>query len=375
MKRDLRQFTWRHPEWWVVALAVLSWGVLLPHGGHPMGFGGELGHWMLMVGAMMLPFLVEQVRVAAEASLWARRHRAIGLFLTGYLAPWLAVGVFAAWLRGQAWTRGEGAPAAFFALGVLWIAMPLRTRALAECHRRVPLAPVGWRADRDCLRYGVTVGLPCVASCWPLMFACAFTGHSTVAMAGGFLVGALERWPYRPRQRAAMEATAAFALYYLVLALLPQGRVFAEPAGVVAASQGAFPLAGGPAQVALLPPKGETLAHLAHRAPGRRFYLGIENITSERGAPEYAVFLNLPEGEAGKHRDRFAGQMPMFGLREASRGKAGLTYRFDVTDLIRRLAAGADWDAALIRVTFVPEREDHEARVRVGQAVLVESAP
>jgi hypothetical protein len=54
------------------------------------------------------------------------------------------------------------------------------------------------------------------------MLACAFTGHSLIAMMGGMAVGAAERWWFRPRTRAMLTATLALASYYAVLALLDQ---------------------------------------------------------------------------------------------------------------------------------------------------------
>jgi len=70
------------------------------------------------------------------------------------------------------------------------------------------------------LRLGGMIGGACVRSCWPLMLACAFTGHTAIAMAGGMAVGALERWSFRPRVRAMFGVTVALASYYGLLALL-----------------------------------------------------------------------------------------------------------------------------------------------------------
>jgi hypothetical protein len=52
------------------------------------------------------------------------------------------------------------------------------------------------------------------------MLACGFAGHSLIAMAGGMAVGALERWPFRPRTRAMLAVTLALAAYYMALAML-----------------------------------------------------------------------------------------------------------------------------------------------------------
>ena len=378
---------WRYPEWWTVLLCGAAWVTLLAagwqHSGHRMPVMMELWHWMLMVMAMMVPFTLDRVRVAAEASLWARRNRAIAGFLAGYLAPWLGVGVLAAWMRQASWTQSYAVPAALFGLAAVWMVTPLHTRALAGCHRRCPLAPVGWRADRDCLRFGGTIGIACVASCWPLMLACAFTGHSVIAMAGGMAVSALERWPYRPREREAWQATAALAGIYVVLAVLPPVTAFAEQASkpmIAAVTSTPFTLGATATHILLSTSKDSVLRHINHR-PEKRYFLGIENLRSGVDSPAFAVYLNLPpDGDIAKSSQLFAGHMPLFGVREATRGKAGvpgtgLTYRFDVTDVLRRLASQPKWDPARLRVSFIPERWEGKAEVRVGQVVLVESVP
>jgi predicted metal-binding membrane protein len=243
----LQHFFWLHPDWWSVALCGSAWAVMLlrgwQHAGHEvhhrMPFAQELEHWLLMVAAMMLPLSLDAVRVTAEGSLWARRHRAIAGFLLGYFGPWLALGIVAAGLREASWTHTYAAAALGFACAAVWLRTPMHTRALIACHRRLPLAPVGWQADRDCLRFGAAIGVACVWSCWPLMLACAFAGHGLIAIAGGMAVGAMERWSFRPRRRAALAGTLAIAGCYLLLAVSNGGAGFGE-AGI--ASKSAAPM-------------------------------------------------------------------------------------------------------------------------------------
>ncbi len=224
----LQYFFWLHPEWWSKAVCCLAWAVMLlhgwQHGGHEvhnwMKIGQELECWMLMVAAMMLPLIIHRVWVTAASSLWARRHRAIAGFLGGYFVPWLVLGIVIAAMRQGSWTHSDSAAALCFVAAALWQLTPIHRRALAACHRTQPLAPLGWRADRDCIRFGGTIGIACVWSCWPLMVACAFAGHSAIAMTGGMAVGAAERWSFRPRARAAVLGTLAIASYYAVLAVL-----------------------------------------------------------------------------------------------------------------------------------------------------------
>jgi predicted metal-binding membrane protein len=224
----VRQFVWLHPEWWSVAISAFAWTVMLDHcwqhGRHGihhwMTFPEELQHWVLMIAAMMLPLILDAVQWTAGSSLWRRRHRAIAGFLVGYLAPWLAVGVVAAGLREQAWTHAYAVAAVALALAAVWQLTPMHRRGLTGCHRRRPLAPVGWRADRDCLRFGSVIGVACVVSCWPLMLGCALTGHGLTAMTGGMAIGWVERRSFRPRPRAAAAAALALSGYYLLLAIV-----------------------------------------------------------------------------------------------------------------------------------------------------------
>jgi Predicted metal-binding integral membrane protein (DUF2182) len=226
----VQTFVWLHPEWWSVALCWVAWAVMLLHGWqfarhgvhHSMSFVQELLNWMWMVAAMMLPFALDAVRLTAARSLWARRHRAVAGFLTGFSAPWLLLGIAAAGLRELSWTHSYVVPALAFLAAALWLRTSMHRRAFNACYRTQPLAPLGWRADRDCLHFGGTIGVACVRSCWPLMLACAFTGHSLIAMAGGMAVGAWERWPFRPRTRAMLAATLALAGFYVALAVLDQ---------------------------------------------------------------------------------------------------------------------------------------------------------
>lgn len=224
----VQYFFWLHPEWWCVGLCGFAWAVMLLHGGqyaghgihHRMSFAPELLYWMWMAAAMMLPLALNAVRVTAARSLWSRRHWAMAGFLAGYFAPWLAAGVAAAGLREASWTHTYAAPALGFAAAALWQRTPAHRRALTACHRTLPLAPAGWRAHRDCLRFGGTIGAACVTSCWPLMLGCAFAGHSLIAMAGGMVVGAWERRWFRPRTRAAAAVTLAIASYYAACSIL-----------------------------------------------------------------------------------------------------------------------------------------------------------
>jgi len=229
----LQALFWLHPEWWTIGLAGGAWTVMLLHARQKSGHGvhngmtflEEIAYWMLMVAAMMLPLLTDTVRFTASASLWARRHRAIAGFVLGYFGPWLVLGIVAATLRQTTWTHTYAAPALGFAAAALWRRTVAYKRAQTACHRTWPIAPVGWRADRDCLRFGSFIGFACTRTCWPLMLACGFAGHSLIAMSGGMVVGFVDQWWYRYRRRRRSPAlgTLAMAGYYAVLAVRELG--------------------------------------------------------------------------------------------------------------------------------------------------------
>jgi hypothetical protein len=210
----------------MLAICGLAWVVMLGHGWqrgghrihHSVTFRQEFAAWMWMVAAMMIPQVLYEVRRTADDSLWGRRNRAVVGFLAGYLGPSLAAGMGAAFLCQGSWTHALAAPALGFAAAAAWMLLPGRRRVLIACHRRLPLAPTGWRADYDCLRYGVTIGGACLRKCWPLMLACAFSGHSLVAMAGGMIVGVVERRSFRPTKQYAFWGALGLAGYFAVLA-------------------------------------------------------------------------------------------------------------------------------------------------------------
>lgn len=222
---DREDFFRRYPEWWACALSGVAWVVLLfacwRHAGHAihhrMGFGEELAHWLLMIAAMMLPLTRQAMWFTALGSLWRRRHRAIVGFLVGFFAPWLVLGVGVAALRTSTlWTHTYGAAAMVFVLALLWMMTPVYRRGLVACHRTYPLAPVGWRADRDCVNYGAHIGFWCCSTCWLMMAGCALAGHGLVALGGGMAVGMLERgvgffWASR---RVRLGCVLALAVWY-----------------------------------------------------------------------------------------------------------------------------------------------------------------
>jgi predicted metal-binding membrane protein len=172
-----------------------------------------------MVFAMMLPLARNSIRNVAFGSLWPRRHRAVALFIAGFLFPWICLGMAAALVRQQSWARNWVVPATMFLLAALWQFTPIQKWAFVDCHRSAALAPSGWRADHDCVCFGARIGASCVANCWLLMLACALTCHSAVAMFGGMGLGLAERLPFRPASKWVVSGSLLLGAYYLMFAI------------------------------------------------------------------------------------------------------------------------------------------------------------
>ena len=109
----------------------------------------------------------------------------------------------------------------------------------------------------------------------------------------------------------------------------------------------------------------------------QRVVLRLEQVTSEKPAPAYDVFLNVPDDDPpSTHVDLHVGRASMFGVVQASRrgkghGGSGLTFAFDITLLYRRLSGPAGFDSKQMRVSFVPVAgKGTNASVRVGRVSL-----
>jgi tyrosinase len=152
------------------------------------------------------------------------------------------------------------------------------------------------------------------------------------------------------------------------------------PAELVGATASPIALAAAltTAHVAITPPTGPALRAGTPAAAPQRVYLNIENITGRGRPTSYAVYLNIPDGATDPHQHEhlFAGNLPMFGVAEASRSDAqhtgsGLTYVLDITELVEQLKAQGVWDPARLRVTFAPRRAPAEgAAIQVGRISL-----
>ena len=92
-----------------------------------------------------------------------------------------------------------------------------------------------------------------------------------------------------------------------------------------------------------------------------RVFLNFEKILGENGSPPLDVYLNLPPlDEPVRHPELLAGELPMFGLREASisdesHTPTGLDEQLEITALYAGLVLVHGWNRRELRVTFVFE--------------------
>jgi predicted metal-binding membrane protein len=193
--------------------------------GMQMGVAGNAAMVVLMAVAMMLPLSLGSIRAAARRSLRRRRRRAVAEFVGGFLAVWTVAGLAAAGAlsilaRVGLFRPSTASAAAALGLAALWQLTPIKRRAVNGHHRTRPLAPSGYRADRDCLAFGSATGVQCLLSCGPMMVAMLVETRALPALATLVALTALvalERFRFRPPRRAGAVALAALALAALVV--------------------------------------------------------------------------------------------------------------------------------------------------------------
>ena len=229
----------RHREWWVVAIALAAWGIVVaPYvwPGEPIAVHHHAGHhmpsastpsaaesylhagtaWSSMVLAMMLLVGVPRVRYVAAVCPGRIRTRAIAQTVAGVVLVWLVLGMVVSVIPVVVPTvTAGGATVAFVAIWLVaaaWQLTPWKWTALLRCHSvRVPRRDAdGWAR----VGAGAVHGAWCVASCGPAMVAMVLTGHPLVLMVGLTIGLATERVATRPARaiRLVAATTAALAL-------------------------------------------------------------------------------------------------------------------------------------------------------------------
>lgn len=192
-------------------------------------FSAQLLGWGLMVIAMMLPKLIYPVQLIFAQSLRRNRFMNAFLFVSGYLAIWMFVGVF---MIGIIMVSNLFMPMSYIpALGVLIIAViwqfsPYKQKFLNLGHDHYILSAFGWDAARDALRYGLQHGIWCVGSGWALMLFPMLlpSGHNVAMIMVTFIMLSehLENpqypeWKINPRLKAVRYIIAQAKIKLMIL--------------------------------------------------------------------------------------------------------------------------------------------------------------
>ena len=149
--------------------------------------------WLAMILAMAPPLLLREIGYLWRASLRRLRSLTIAWFAFGYVAVWMLAGVVLLALFESIASSPEGIAAALM-LFVLWHCSPVRQRCLNACHRTPTLRVFGTAAQLDSLRYGISTGYYCVATCGVLMLLVFLASeHHLAVMALTAAVTTLER--------------------------------------------------------------------------------------------------------------------------------------------------------------------------------------
>jgi predicted metal-binding membrane protein len=201
----------------VVAVTALAWVLSIwtaratgthvhPRGASAVPVVGAAVNWLLMLGAMMAPVVIQPIQFIRCQGLARRRTRATLLFLAGYASIWTVAG--AAMLSMVAMIHSTGlagvAAAAALAFAVLWQCSPAKQVCLNRCHVRTALAAFGWKADAAVISFGATHAGWCIGSCaaWMLLPLIAPGQHiaAMIAVTGLIFCERLDK-PARPAWR------------------------------------------------------------------------------------------------------------------------------------------------------------------------------
>jgi predicted metal-binding membrane protein len=223
----------------LLVLAGLAWvatdrmtvGMDAGPGTNPGDPGFFLGTWIVMMVAMMLPSIAPMVLAYRDlghqpASRQGAIPGAVGLFLAGYLAVWVAAGLvgYALLQTGRSldggafgWDRaGRWVAAGVLAAAALYQLTPSKRECLARCRSRHASLLNDWRDGREgALRMGIDHGRWCLGCCWALMAALFALGAMSVMwmLLISALIAAERLLPWRA------SATTAVALLLAALAI------------------------------------------------------------------------------------------------------------------------------------------------------------
>lgn len=125
-------------------------------------------------------------------------------------------------------------------------------------------------------------------------------------------------------------------------------------------------------------PSGPASRHAEHPTSGAplRIFLNMERMRSPVGSPPVLVYLNVPAPDSpAQHPELLAGELPMFGLLEASISDeshvpTGLDAQLEITSIYPVLAAREGFDPNKLRVTFVSRYGGSLPVIEIGRVSL-----
>jgi len=205
----------------LLPLVAVAWWLMLrhavSHASHaPRNAGTEVADWMLMVIAMMLPLLGPTLAEVRRTTYPPAHALAVSGYVLGWSLPWLLLAAPVAGLRQLELMHSPVAAGVAFIASAAWACTAWHARALTSCGLRRPLPPAGLPLAFGACREGWSAGVGCCVSCAPLMLACTLTGHSVIAMLGGFALGWLERSTYRPSIRLGAALALGLGVWFLI---------------------------------------------------------------------------------------------------------------------------------------------------------------
>ncbi len=178
-----------------------------------------LAGWTLMVFAMMLPKLIIPICYIYDRSLRRLAFRSVLLFILGYSAVWISVGLLmipVILLGNLVWPNSYIPAMILAAIGTVWQFSPAKQRFLNLGHQHPPLSAFGWEAGRDALLFGIHHGKYCVGAGWALMlFPMLLPKGHDIAMlvVTGIMVSEHMEHPRFPRWRVFVSSKLARIMF------------------------------------------------------------------------------------------------------------------------------------------------------------------
>jgi hypothetical protein len=157
-----------------------------PVAGEPASIGPWLGHWLLMVAAMMWPLYAASTAALARATFRRWRVVAVAAYIGTITGSWLVFGLVGRLVFSV--VENIVSPVVW-SLAWLMVALAVirsmwRGRLLSTCSRIGVVAPAGRRALISASGSGARVFPRCVALCGPVMLAMV-SSHQLPLMVGG----------------------------------------------------------------------------------------------------------------------------------------------------------------------------------------------